>query len=118
MDLKSHGVSMKVLYSSTLHDMAVRFLDGSTNNTWVVMGRGLDIYEQAKTSLGMDQWNLDLRTLKKHTRKAMGDKRIKWGGKTLLDLDYANDLSILDESPFLQLKVVSDLLQFCLIKYF
>ena len=35
----------------------------------------------------------------------MGDKRIKWGGKTLLDLDYADDLSILDESPFLQLKV-------------
>ena len=30
--------------------------------------------------------------------KAMGDHGIKWGGKTLLDLDYADDLSILDES--------------------
>jgi hypothetical protein len=30
--------------------------------------------------------------------KAMGDHRIKWGGKTFLDLDYADDLSILDES--------------------
>ena len=32
------------------------------------------------------------------TERAMGDHRIKWGGKTLLDLDYADDLSILDES--------------------
>ena len=31
-------------------------------------------------------------------RKAMGDHGIKWGGKTLLDLDRADDLSILDES--------------------
>ena len=30
--------------------------------------------------------------------KATGDHRIKWGGKTLLDLDYADYLSILDES--------------------
>ena len=28
----------------------------------------------------------------------MGDHWTKWGGKTLLDLDYADDLSILDES--------------------
>ena len=28
----------------------------------------------------------------------MGDHGIKWGGKNLLDLDYADDLSILDES--------------------
>ena len=32
------------------------------------------------------------------TGKAIGDHGIKWGGKTLLDLDYADDLSILDES--------------------
>ena len=32
------------------------------------------------------------------TEKAIGDHGIKWGGKTLLDLDYADDLSILDES--------------------
>jgi hypothetical protein len=32
------------------------------------------------------------------TRKAMGDHGIKWRGKTLLDLDYAYDLSTLDES--------------------
>ena len=32
------------------------------------------------------------------TGKAIGDPGIKWGGKTLLDLDYADDLSILDES--------------------
>ena len=28
----------------------------------------------------------------------MGDHGIKWGGKTFLDLDFADDLSILDES--------------------
>ena len=28
----------------------------------------------------------------------MGEHGIIWGGKTLLDLDYADDLSILDES--------------------
>ena len=28
----------------------------------------------------------------------MGDHGIKWRGKTLLDLHYADDLSILDES--------------------
>jgi len=32
------------------------------------------------------------------TGKAIGDHGIKWEGKTLLDLDYADDLSILDES--------------------
>ena len=32
------------------------------------------------------------------TGKAIGDHEIKWGGKTLMDLDYADDLSILDES--------------------
>ena len=32
------------------------------------------------------------------TRKVMGDHGIKRGGKTLLDLDYAGNLSILDES--------------------
>ena len=31
------------------------------------------------------------------TGKAMEDHGIKWRGKTLLDLDYADDLSILDE---------------------
>ena len=28
----------------------------------------------------------------------MGDHEIRWRGKILLDLDYAEDLSILDES--------------------
>ena len=28
----------------------------------------------------------------------MGEHGIKWEGKTFVDLDYANDLSILDES--------------------
>ena len=32
------------------------------------------------------------------TAKAMGEHGIKWGSKTLLDVDYADDLSILDEN--------------------
>ena len=28
----------------------------------------------------------------------MGEPRIKWRGKTFLELDYADDLSILDEN--------------------
>ena len=32
------------------------------------------------------------------TGKAMGEHRIKWGRQTFLDLGYANELSILDES--------------------
>ena len=33
----------------------------------------------------------------RRTGKTIGDHRIKWGGKTLQDLDYSDDLSILDE---------------------
>ena len=33
----------------------------------------------------------------RRTGKTIGDHGIKWGEKTLLDLDYADDLSILDE---------------------
>ena len=33
-----------------------------------------------------------------NTGKVMGDHGIKWKGKTPLNLDYINDLSILDES--------------------
>ena len=36
--------------------------------------------------------------ISRSTGKAMGDHGIKWRGKTLLDLNYADDLSILDES--------------------
>ena len=32
------------------------------------------------------------------TGKAMGDHGIKWGGKNLLDLDYSDDLSILEQN--------------------
>ena len=40
------------------------------------------------------------------TGNSMGDHGIKWGGKTLLDVDYTDDLSILDES-------VSKMNEFC-----
>ena len=32
------------------------------------------------------------------TEKATGDHGIRWGGKTILDFNYADDLTILDES--------------------
>ena len=40
--------------------------------------------------------HFDGRCLREH-RKGNG-RPLKWGGKSLLDLDYADDLSILDES--------------------
>ena len=36
--------------------------------------------------------------LLKRTEKEMGEREIKWGSKTLLGLDYADDLSITDEN--------------------
>ena len=38
--------------------------------------------------------------ISRSTGKAIGDYGIKWEGKCLLDLDYADDLSILDETVF------------------
>ena len=43
-------------------------------------------------------WIILMDFVLRSTGKAIGDHGIKWGGKTLLDLDYADDLSILDES--------------------
>ena len=43
-------------------------------------------------------WIILMDLVLRSTGKAIGDHGIKWGGKTLLDLDYADDLSILDES--------------------
>jgi len=43
-------------------------------------------------------WIILMDFVLRSTGKSMGDCRIKWGGKTLLGLDYADDLSILDES--------------------
>ena len=43
-------------------------------------------------------WIILMDFVSRSTGKAIGDHGIKWGGKTLLDLDYADDLSILDES--------------------
>ena len=39
-------------------------------------------------------WIILMDLVLKGTGKAMGDHRIKWGGKTLLDLGYADELSI------------------------
>ena len=43
-------------------------------------------------------WIILMYFVLRSTGKAIRDHGIKWGGKTLLDLDYADDLSILDES--------------------
>ena len=43
-------------------------------------------------------WIILMDFVLRSTGKAMGDHGIKWGRKTLLDLGYADDLSILDES--------------------
>ena len=43
-------------------------------------------------------WIILMDFILRSTGKAIGDHGIKWGGKAILDLDYADDLSILDES--------------------
>ena len=43
-------------------------------------------------------WIISMDFVLQSRGKAMGDHGIKWGGKTLLDLDYADVLSILDKS--------------------
>ena len=43
-------------------------------------------------------WNILMDIVLKSTGKAIGDHGLKLGGKTLLDLNYADGLSILDES--------------------
>jgi len=43
-------------------------------------------------------WIILLDLVFRSTAKAMTEHRIKWGSKTFPDLDYADDLSILDES--------------------
>ena len=43
-------------------------------------------------------WNILIDFVLRSPGKAIGDHRIKRGGKTLLDLDSVDDLSILDES--------------------
>ena len=43
-------------------------------------------------------WIILIDFVLRSTGKAMGGHRIKWGGKNLPDLDYADDLSILDDS--------------------
>ena len=44
------------------------------------------------------KWIMRMDFVLRSTGKTIVDHRIKWGGKTLLDLDYADDLNILDES--------------------
>ena len=43
-------------------------------------------------------WIILMDFVLKSAGKAIGDHGINWGAKTLLDLDYADNLSILDES--------------------
>jgi len=43
-------------------------------------------------------WTILMDVASRSTGKAIRDQGIKWGEKTLLVLDYADDLNILDES--------------------
>ena len=43
-------------------------------------------------------WIILMDFVLRRTGKAMGDHGVKWGGKIFTDLNYADDLSILDES--------------------
>ena len=48
--------------------------------------------------LSLFMWNILMDFVLRNTAKAIGEQRIKWGNNPFLDLDYANDLGILDEN--------------------
>jgi ATP-dependent Lon protease len=58
--LSGHGIVLKVSFSSTLHDRAIR-----SDNGWTIqLGRGLDIYQSPDDWLEIGSNDLDLRPLK------------------------------------------------------
>ena len=63
-------------------------------SSWVCIKSGI----KQGFVLSLFIWIISMDFVLKSTGKAMGNQGIKWGEKTLLNLDYADDLSILDES--------------------
>uniref|UniRef100_V9L6N3 MIT domain-containing protein 1-like protein n=1 Tax=Callorhinchus milii TaxID=7868 RepID=V9L6N3_CALMI len=55
--LQSYGVTMEVMFSSTIHDREIRF-----NNGWVIkIGRGLDYFKKTQSKFSIGYCDFDLR---------------------------------------------------------
>ena len=67
---------------------------GNEVNSWFCIKSGV----KKGCILSPFMWIILMEFFLRSTGKAMGDHGIQWRGKTLLDLDYADDLSILKEN--------------------
>ena len=75
------------------------------NNTAAVKARN-EVSDWFRIKSGVKQgrvlspfvWIILMDFVLRNTGKAMGKHRIKWGRKAFLDLNYADDFSILDEN--------------------
>ena len=81
---------INVMYENNTAEVKI----GNKVSSWVCIKSGV----QKGSVLSPFIWIILMDFVLRSKGKAMGDHRIKWGGKTLLALDYTDDLSTLDES--------------------
>ena len=96
----------KVLFVYGIPDKYIKGISAvyENNTTAVKVGKEVSSWFCIKSGvkqgcfLSLFLWMILVDFVLRSTGKAMGDHGNQWGGKTLLSLDYADDLSILDES--------------------
>ena len=95
-DLSLYGIPekyIKVIYVMYENNTAVIKVGNEISN-WFCIKSGV----QLGCALSPFMWIILMDIVLRSTGKTIGGHGIKWRGKTHLDLDYADDLSILDES--------------------
>ena len=96
----------KVLFLYGIPDKYIKLINAMYENNTAAVTVGNEVSSWFCVKSGVKQgcvlspfiWIILMDFVLGRTGRAMGDHGIKRGGKTLLDLDYAEDLTILDES--------------------
>ena len=96
----------KVLSLYGIPDKYIEVVSVMNENNTASVKVGSEVSCWFCTKLGFQQgcvlspfmWIILMHFVLRRTGKARGDHGTKWGGNTLLDLDYTNDLTILGES--------------------
>ncbi|XP_018605488.1 MIT domain-containing protein 1 isoform X2 [Scleropages formosus] len=71
--LQTHGVTLDIQFSSTIHDREIRF-----DNGWIVkIGRGLDYYKKPKSRFAVGYCDYDLRQCQETTVDVFHTKHTK-----------------------------------------
>ncbi|XP_015448215.1 MIT domain-containing protein 1 isoform X2 [Pteropus alecto] len=71
--LRSHGVLLKLEYSSSIHDREIRF-----NNGWIIkIGRGLDYFKKPQNRFSLGYCDFDLRPCHETTVDIFHNKHTK-----------------------------------------